>query len=241
MKLALTFTAAWAINILLFLVMMQMITADQQKTWVRTTSGDFFNFIRQTPKAELIPRRPAKTPPKPAPEPETSSFSNPAPNQAPPAADMRALPLPVAALKVDIPLSSSINIGSGPALPRIVAGGQSRTGVLGSAPSGGSGTKYGLAQPSFIMADELTAIMKVEPIYPQELRFRRIQGEVLVEFIVTPEGMVSDPRVIKSSPEGSFDRTALRAIRRWRFQPRANEKGMPVAVRVRQRFVFKLY
>ena len=241
MKLALTFTAAWAINILLFLAMMQMITADQKKQWIRTTSGDFFNFIRHTPKTELIPRRPVKTPPKPVAEPEPAVFSEPLSKQAPPAADMRALPLPVAALKVDIPLSGSINLGSGPSLPRVVAGGQSRTGVLGSGTSGGSGTKYGFAQPSFIMADELTAIIRVEPTYPQALRFRRIQGEVLIEFTVTPEGTVSDPKVIKSSPAGSFDRVSLRAIRRWRFQPRTDDKGRPVSVRVRQRFVFKLH
>ena len=241
MKFTLTFAAAWAINILLFLTMIQMITANHEKKWIRTTSGDFFNFIRQAPKTDLIPRRPAKTPPKPTPEPEAASFSNPAPNPTPPAADMRALPLPVAALKVDIPLTSSINIGSGPSLPRVVAGGQSRTGVLSSGPAGGSGARSGFAQPSFIMADELTAIMKVEPVYPQALRFRRIQGEVLLEFTVIPDGTVSDAKVLESSPSGSFDRTSLRAIRRWRFQPPSNDQGKPMAVRVRQRFVFKLH
>ena len=65
MKFTLIVTAAGLINILLFLAMIQMITADQKKEWVMTTDGDFFNFIRQTPKTEVIPRRPAKTPPKP--------------------------------------------------------------------------------------------------------------------------------------------------------------------------------
>lgn len=237
MKFAVSFTAAWLINTVLFLAMMQMITADREEPWIRTTSGDFFNFIWHAPKTELIPRRPAKTPPKPEPEPDTSALSTPTPSQKTPVADMRALPLPVAALKVDIPLSGGINIGSGPSLPRVVAGGQSRTGTLGSA----SGAHYGIVQPSFIMADELTAIIKTEPIYPQKLRFRRIEGEVWVEFTVNTDGTVGDAKVIQSSPQGSFDRTALRAVRRWRFQPRRNEKGQPVAVKARQHFIFKLH
>ncbi|WP_031434187.1 energy transducer TonB [Methylomarinum vadi] len=238
MKFALTFTGACLINIMLFIGMMQMITADQKKTWIRTTSGDFFDFIRHTAKAEAIPRRPAKTPPKPEPEPEdTSALLTPTPNQSAEVAEMRALPLPVAALKVDIPLSGGINVGTGPALPRVVAGGQSKTGALGSA----TGAHYGISRPKFLLADQLTAIVKTQPHYPQALRFRRIEGEVWVEFTVKPDGSVTDAEVIKSSPQGSFDRTSLRAVRRWRFQPHRNEQGQAVAVRVRQHFIFKLH
>lgn len=240
MKFTVTFASAWIINILLFLAMTHLITTDRKKEWIRTTSGDFFNFVRQPPKTELIPRRPVKTPPKPESEPESTAFSEPVSHSVPAAADMRALPLPVAALKVDIPLSS-INLGAGPTLPSVVTSGSGQTGRLGQVPSSGSGTYYGTARPSFIMADELTAIMKAQPVYPQKLKFRRIQGEVLIEFTVTQEGKVSDLKVIKSSPAGAFDRVSLRAIRRWRFQPKTNEEGQPVPVRARQHFVFKLY
>jgi periplasmic protein TonB len=142
---------------------------------------------------------------------------------------------------VDIPLGAEIDIGSGPSLPPIISGGQSRTGKLGSAPGSGTNTAgRGLAQANFLMADELVAIARVQPAYPDQLRFRRIEGEVLVEFLVTATGEVRDARVIKGSPRGSFDRAALAAISRWRFQPRRGESGKPVPVRVRQHFKFTL-
>ena len=90
------------------------------------------------------------------------------------------------------------------------------------------------------MADELTAISRIQPNYPDRLRFRRVEGEVLIEFTVTTEGTVTDPVIINSKPSGAFDRSALRAVRRWRFQPRRDEQGNPVPVRARQVFAFTL-
>lgn len=234
MKLALTFTAASVINVLLFLIMIQLVTAEQGKPWVRTTDSAFFDFIRHRPKPEAISRSPRKTPPKPEPQqPET--LSEPMPQQRSPAADLRALPMPVPALRVDVPASPRMNV-SGPTLPAVISGGQSKTGVLG----GASGVGRGPVAPAFIMADELTAISRVQPMYPEQLRFRRVEGEVLVEFTVTREGTVTDPVVISSKPSGAFDRSALRAVRRWRFQPRSDDQGNPVPVRARQVFAFTL-
>lgn len=235
MRLALTFTAATAINLLLFWFMIQLVTAEQGKQWIRTTDSAFFDFIRQRPKPEAIARSPRKTPPKPETQrPET--FSEPMPQQRPPTEDFRALPMPVPALKIDVPASSRLNIGSGPTLPAVVSGGSSKTGALGSIPGAGRG----LAAPAFVMADELTAISRVQPVYPEQLRFRRVEGEVLVEFTVTHEGAVTDPVVISSKPSGAFDRAALQAVRRWRFQPRRDDQGKPVPVRARQVFAFTL-
>lgn len=90
------------------------------------------------------------------------------------------------------------------------------------------------------MADRLTAISRVQPLYPEKLRFRRIEGEVVVEFTVTPEGTVSDPTIISSKPAGSFDRSALQAVRRWRFKPHRDAQGNPIPVRARQIFSFTL-
>lgn len=236
MRLALTFTAASAINLLLFWIMIQLVTAEQGKQWIRTTDSAFFDFIRQRPEPEALSRSPRKTPPKPEPQkPET--FSEPLPQQRSPSADLRALPMPVPALRVDVPASPRINV-RGPTLPAVISGGQSKSGKLGSIPGTGRGSAP--AAPSFIMADELTAISRVQPVYPEQLRFRRVEGEVIVEFTVTTEGAVADPVVISSKPSGAFDRAALQAVRRWRFQPRRDDQGNPVPVRARQLFAFTL-
>ena len=240
MKFTLTFALAWAINIVLFLAMIQMIATDRKPEWVKTVSGDIFDFVRQPAKTEALPRNAAQTPPKPEPEPTPPELSDTRPDRTPPTADMRALPLPVAALKIDIP--DGIDSGSGPSLPRVVVSGNNRTGALGSGAAGGMGSQYGFSQSNFIMADQLTAISKVEPLYPQQMRFRRIEGDVWVEFIVTADGTVDDPKVVKSAEKDTFDfdRAVLQAIRHWRFQPPRNPKGRPTSVRVRQHFVFKL-
>ena len=40
-----------------------------------------------------------------------------------------------------------------------------------------------------------------------------------VEFTVGTDGSVSDVRVVKATPPRVFDREAITAVRRWRFQP----------------------
>lgn len=243
MRLVLTFTAASAINLLLFWFMIQLVTAEQGKRWIRTTDSAFFDFVRQRPKPEAISRTPRKTLPKPEPQtPET--FTEPTARQSPPTDNLRALPLPVPALRVDVPASPRMNAG-GPTLPALISGGQSKTGALGSVPGTGLGGDAALrgsalTSPDFIMASELTAISRVYPNYPEHLRLRRIEGEVLVEFTVTREGGVIDPVVINSEPSGVFDPLVLQAVSRWHFQPRRDDQGEPVPVRARQFFAFTL-
>ncbi len=238
MRWGLIFSIACVINIVLFWAMVQMLTVEHSRKWIRSTDAQFFNFIRQRPKTEIIPRTAKKSRPKPEPVPQPqNTYSTSMSQQSQSIEGLRALPLPVPALKVDVPLSARFNVSGGPALPPVVSSGRSKTGVLGSV---GGGYGQGLSAPSFIMADELVAISRMQPIYPEKLRFRRIQGEVLVEFTVTREGKVTDSTIISSTPTGAFDRAVLKAIRYWRFQPKRDEQGKPLAIRVRQNFVFTL-
>ena len=46
-----------------------------------------------------------------------------------------------------------------------------------------------------------------------------LQGEVQVEFTVAPDGSVTDARVVRADPPRVFDRAAVAAVRRWRFEP----------------------
>lgn len=63
-------------------------------------------------------------------------------------------------------------------------------------------------------------IVKVAPIYPRRAQSRGIEGYVVVEFIVTKNGSVRAPVVIKAEPEGVFDRAAIDAALKFKYKPR---------------------
>ena len=46
---------------------------------------------------------------------------------------------------------------------------------------------------------------------------------MLVEFTVATDGSVSSARVVRANPPRVFDREAVAAVKRWRFQPVGNE------------------
>lgn len=76
-------------------------------------------------------------------------------------------------------------------------------------------------------SNELTAVSTPAPEYPTSALRAGQSGEVQVEFTVNPDGSVSNARVVRSNPPRTFDREALSAVRRWRFQP----VGSPVTTR----------
>lgn len=63
-------------------------------------------------------------------------------------------------------------------------------------------------------------LVRIPPQYPTQcLRSARPLETVLVEFNVTPEGAVVSPQVINTT-NPCFSRAAIRAVERWRYQPR---------------------
>lgn len=82
--------------------------------------------------------------------------------------------------------------------------------------------------------------VKFAPIYPENCRARGAQGTVLVEFDVTPEGTVINPRVI-ATENACLDRAAMQTIQKWKFTPKKDDSGRAVAQRgLRQSFNFQL-
>jgi periplasmic protein TonB len=71
-------------------------------------------------------------------------------------------------------------------------------------------------------------LVRIPPQYPGQCqRMARPLETVLVEFDVTPEGTVINPRVLEST-NSCFNRAAMRAVERWRYQPRiVNEVAQP--------------
>jgi len=75
------------------------------------------------------------------------------------------------------------------------------------------------------------AVSQAAPAYPADLRKAKVEGSVTLVFVLNEEGRVEDPRVENSSrPE--FEKPALEAVRKWRFQPGMKD-GQPVRTYIR--------
>jgi protein TonB len=75
------------------------------------------------------------------------------------------------------------------------------------------------AVPAAAPAQSLRAVSTPAPRYPPEALRSGTSGEVLVEITVGTDGSVTNARVVRATPARVFDREALNAVRRWRFEP----------------------
>lgn len=79
------------------------------------------------------------------------------------------------------------------------------------------------------LARELTPLVRFPPEYPMSAAANRIEGFVLLRFTVTETGSVAGPEVLRSDPPDIFDRSAIRSVLRWKYQPQL-VNGEPVSV-----------
>jgi protein TonB len=70
-------------------------------------------------------------------------------------------------------------------------------------------------------------IRDVRPTYPPIAQSARVQGVVIIEATIGPDGKVTNAKVLRSVP--LLDQAALEAVRQWEFTPTLLN-GMPVPV-----------
>lgn len=87
---------------------------------------------------------------------------------------------------------------------------------------------------------EYLPIVKVAPVYPRRALSRGIEGYVIVEFVVTRQGSVRDPKVIESNPEGIFDRAAMDAAVKFKYKPRVINGEAAEVAGVQNRITFEI-
>jgi len=116
------------------------------------------------------------------------------------------------------------------------------TGV--SAPSSAAGDKGAAATPDartkvFVPASALvrSAIVSPPPIYPSTARMAGVEGEVVLQALISEKGTVESVSVV--SGPAPLQNAAVDALRRWRFKPYQLD-GHPVAVRTFVDFRFKM-
>ena len=80
-------------------------------------------------------------------------------------------------------------------------------------------------------------IVDVTPSYPDVARAARVEGIVILEAVLGPDGLVRDVRVLRSMP--LLDEAAMTAVRQWRYTPTLLN-GVPVPVVMTVTVSFKL-
>jgi protein TonB len=94
-----------------------------------------------------------------------------------------------------------------------------------AAGGGGDGMRGGLAFSAGLSDRDPLPLVRVEPQYPQGAKQRKLEGWVQVRFTISTAGSVKDATVVKSS-NSVFERSALQAVSKWKYQPQMRE-GKP--------------
>ena len=206
------------ISLALFWLMQMMISHNQQG-FEETDSMQMTEFIRLKRDPEKLkmkervvedkPPPPEKRPPPPQMQAQQTSVSK----SNAPQMDMPNL---------DIPLQTERFSGS------LLTG-------LEMAVSQGVKTGVGVGK----ISTNLIPLVRIQPRYPMRAQNRHIEGWVKIEFMITKEGLVKDAKVVDSKPGKTFNRAALRAIKRWKFKPKV-VNGVAVEQRAIQKLDFKL-
>ena len=80
-----------------------------------------------------------------------------------------------------------------------------------------------VAETGFVAAQgdsDVVPVVRVNPQYPIRAEERGIEGWVELEFTISEAGTVKDAKVTGAKPRGVFDRAALRAIKKWKYNPK---------------------
>ena len=85
----------------------------------------------------------------------------------------------------------------------------------------------------------LVAIVRVQPVYPAVAEARGLEGWVLVQFDVRPDGRVANAFVVEATSR-LFEKAALAAAYRFRFKPQVVD-GVPITTPgIRNLFRFEM-
>ncbi|MDY0022842.1 energy transducer TonB [Arenimonas caeni] len=74
-------------------------------------------------------------------------------------------------------------------------------------------------EPTVARASNPVPVRAPQPSYPRAAYRSGVSGEVTVEIAIAANGSVTDVRVIRSQPRGTFDREVINTVRDWQFEP----------------------
>jgi TonB family protein len=204
------------------------------------------NKMKEPPRKAELPGKdkitvPVQKPPKLEPPQQAKNEPNPIEQLNIPAKELAAAQdsLPGAIDAPPGPPTVSQGSGSGGG-----AGTGTGTGIgpgsgSGLGPGSGGGTGGGTYRPGNGVTTPVV-LREVKPQYTSDAMRAKVQGSVLLECIVRPDGSVGDVKVARSlDPVFGLDLEAMKAARQWRFRP-GMRQGEPVAVLVVIELTFTL-
>ena len=109
----------------------------------------------------------------------------------------------------------------------------------GLGPGSGGGTGGGVYRAGNGVNNP-RVLREVRPQYTSDAMRAKVQGTVLLECVVRPDGSVGDVQVIRSlDPTFGLDQEAIKAAKQWRFAP-GTRLGEPVPVLITIELTFTL-
>ena len=192
---------------------MQMMISNNQISFEKTKPLHMTEFVRlkRDSKLQTKERQVEKEPPPPEKRPPPPVMQTQQVHVAQTSAPRMDMP------NLDIPLQTNSFGGS------VLAGVSMAVGQTGPAK----------------ISTNVIPLVKIQPRYPMRAQTRRIEGWVKVEFTITEEGTVTDAKVVDASPSKIFNRSALRAIKRWKFKAKV-VNGAAIKQRAVQTLKFTL-
>jgi protein TonB len=182
----------------------------------------FFEAELKRRQAEAAASKPPAVPP-----PNDSAPRHPAPKATHPpisfqTAATRRRPAEAGVTFSGTTLEDSSTGSSGSSIPQTPSANRSRTPPSASA-----------------VMNEPRVIHRVRAEYPQEAARDGVEGAVDLSFSISKRGDVYDVTVVHAEPSSIFNRAAIAAVRRWKYEPKTVD-GIPVESRVQVRLTFKL-
>jgi periplasmic protein TonB len=110
----------------------------------------------------------------------------------------------------------------------------------GLGPGEGGGTGGGAFRAGVNGVGSPACFYMPNPPYSEEARKAKYSGVVMVEAVVTVDGKVTSPKVIRS-PGLGLDETTVSTMRTWRCKPANGPNGKPVPTLVSFEVNFRLY
>lgn len=83
------------------------------------------------------------------------------------------------------------------------------------------------------------ALYAPSPVIPIYLRDQKLKTSVVIEFLITAQGLVT-PRLLESSGTPELDSIALSTVAKWKFKPAAKD-NVPIDSKTRLRILFEVH
>jgi protein TonB len=87
---------------------------------------------------------------------------------------------------------------------------------------------------------DVVPLVRVEPRYPMSAKQQGVEGWVELMYTITKLGTVKDIVVTAANPGTVFNRAAIQAVSKWKYNPKIEHGEAVERPRVRQRIKFQL-